>query len=452
MLVDGRSRIWLCATCWGLLGLGLAQAEQRETLNDFEKPGLGSQFAAVRQIQVAREPVAGEPPAKGPSGFAAHVTTDGNAGLFSKPGEIKRDLLNASDLELWIYRSPEEAKRGTDVIEIRFIEADGRASFLTKLELTHDGWRKLTVPLRWFRWGEGRVPQWDKIERWGIWFRDAAELQIDDVALMRQEDPDIALLQANDYRKIAFPGLPADESRLIDRQQILLLTDAKALDAEQLLAHLQQVKTQVERELQVPSEFPEPAALVVFETRKSYAAFTPRLAKQLHAVADEPRSDGFTIQGIATSYYDAELGTLRPVYTHEFVHTLLSRGWRLQNHGEWLQEGLAVTYQLRFHPQKDFRQIVATGIASPENHLPLEELTNGERIPMNRYWQAATFTEMLATDKKYAPKFKALIAALAQSGATALAPHREKMLGVSWETLTNDWKVFCSERYAPEGR
>ena len=434
--------------CW-LVGGRAAHAEQRENLSDFEAAGLGEQFTAVRQIQVGREQVQGRPPAKGPSGFAARISTAGNAGLFAKSGGIAQNLLNVSAVELWIYRSPEAAKRGADTIEFRFVEADGRGVFLSKVELTHEGWKQLSLPLRWFRWGEGRVPRWNKIDRWGVWFRDAAEVQIDDVAILRQDDPDIALLQAADYRQIAFPDIKRDDDRELERDHILLATSAKELDLKQLFAHLQQVKAQLERDLSVPDDFPEPAVLLVFDRKESYADFTPRLAKQLQAVAPAPRSDGFTIQGIATSYYDEKFGTLRPVYTHEFVHAVLSRGWRLPNHGEWLQEGLAVTYQLRFHPQADYGKIVADGIAKPENHSPLEELTSGEKVPMNRYWQAATFAEMLATDKKYAPKFKALIEAFAKSGSTKLGPQREAVLGASWETLTSDWKTFCSERYAP---
>jgi hypothetical protein len=197
-------------------------------------------------------------------------------------------------------------------------------------------------------------------------------------------------------------------------------------------------------------EYARPATLLVFRTEAQYAAFTPRLGLRYQATAPRPQSGGYTILGNATSYWDELQVTLRPVYTHEFVHSVLTRGAALGNSGEWLQEGLAVHYQLKYHPQANFREIVARGIANADQHLPLEELTNGRPIQANRYWQAATLAHMLMADGKYREQFPRLMTEFAAAGSTELAPQREKILKVIWEELTADWKRHCEELATPQ--
>src|SRR5690606_13700444 len=219
-------------------------------------------------------------------------------------------------------------------------------------------WKKFSLPLRYFRWSDGRIPRWDRIATWGFWFRDGAQVQIDDVVLLRQDDPDSALLQPADYRALAFPDSKEADVRILERDRLLLATNARALDLEKLAAHLALVDRQLHDDFPHLDDAPWPATLLVFETREQFQAFTPRFAQRMQSEAAPPRSGGYTVRGISTSYWDETLGTLRPVYTHEFIHSALARGMGLQNKNEWLQEGLATHYQLRFHPQKNFNAIV----------------------------------------------------------------------------------------------
>lgn len=426
-----------------------AFAEERETLSDFEKGGLADQFVAVRQITLAREPIAANAPANGPAGHAVAARTAGNAALFSKPLGLKKNLLNASDIEFWVYRPAAEKDRAS-TIEVQFLEADAKARFWRKVDLDHVGWRKISLPLRWFQWGEGRIPRWDRVDRWGVLFRNRAEVQIDEVKLVRQADPDIALPQPEDLRTLAFPMDAEKQSRLVSRGDILLATNAPDLEVDKLANHLLEVKKQVAAELQLPAAPPWPAPMIVFQTRAEYEAFPPQLAAKLNGAAAAPRSTGYTIQGIATSFWDPQFGSLRPVYTHEFVHAILSREVSLPNRNDWFQEGLAVHYQLQFHPQADFGQIVRQGIADPAFRAPLAELASGKAIQQNRYWQAATLVELLLKDKKYQPQFGPLIRALAESGSTDLGPQLPRLYKVDWEELTTNWRKYCEAAYAPK--
>ena len=151
--------------------------------------------------------------------------------------------------------------------------------------------------------------------------------------------------------------------------------------------------------------------------------------------------------GVATSSWNPRYGSLRPVYTHEFLHVLLSSRWNLQNQGDWLQEGLATRYQLRFHPQNNISEIIQDGISAPDLHLPLEKLCNGRRIPTNRYWQAMTVVETLLHADQYKSKMADLVEAFQANGSTALESHMDTVLHSSWKQLTDDWRRPCNRLF-----
>jgi hypothetical protein len=424
-----------------------ASAEERETLSDFEAKTLP--FAETDDVELSRVAAAGDAPADGPQGSALLAKTAGKARFIMRPGGVD-ELLSASAIELWIHRDEEAAKRGPTTIELQFLERDGRARFWSKVRLDHAGWKKQALPLRWFRWSDGRVPDWKQVDRWGVYFRDAAELQIDNVVLVREDASDSALPSADDYARLAFGDRKKTQRAIDDKQGLTVLSDAPLLEVDRLAAHLAKVKGELEVELGKPEPLAWPATLIICATRAEYEAFFPRLAQQYQAEISPPRSGGFTALGVAASYWDEEQGTLRPVFTHEFVHSLLSRDYALPNSGDWLQEGLATLSQLRCHPQASLPKIVRDGIADPQSHEPLETLTNGERIAMTRYWQAATLCELLVTNEKYRASMPAIMKAIRAGGDTKLALYREKMLGVSWEELTADWKTHCAAKYGED--
>ena len=158
------------------------------------------------------------------------------------------------------------------------------------------------------------------------------------------------------------------------------------------------------------------------------------------------------MHGISASSWDDKLRTLRPVYTHEFVHGQLSRGIRLPSRGDWLHEGLASRYQLQFYPQQGFAAIVKAGASDDGLHLPLDKLCSGASIPTDRYWQAATVVEMMLTHDKYRPQIARLFGEFQKVGSTNLAGHLKPVLNTDWDGLTADWKAYCQNYKTPPMR
>jgi hypothetical protein len=439
-------------SCCGWLGSAERGAAQEITpLFDFEQPGISNQWTAVSLIEAARVALPGdalpkEAPQGGPAGFGLELkSATGSCGLYSKPNLLSGDLRTGAELELWIFRSEGEAKKHpASNLELQFVEGDGRTRFFRKLEIAHVGWKKYEVPLRWFRWGGNRIPRWEKVNRFGFWLRDPAELQIDAVALERGKGPRASEVEAQELTTLAFPGVASEKVFALDTPQRLVLTAAPQFKLAEFGRHLDLVDAEIQKALPFLREPAQRPKLVVFSTEADYRAFTPRLAARLNAQAEAPRSGGYTLQGVATSFWQGEQP--RPVFTHEYVHSVLSMRADLDNRSEWLQEGLANYLQLRFHPQ-EIGGMVRGGLADPAQRLPLEELASGKPLPTNRYWQAVTLVELLLGEKKYSEKLADYFAAVAKSGSTDLGPHLQPIFATAWSGLSADWKAFCERKY-----
>lgn len=451
------SLVRLAVVLWLTGGFTLAALAEEQVLFDFETTPLSKRWSAVREIAVARSKIPAPPPAQAdkdvvlPSEYAAHVETTGNAGMFSNVGELPTDWRHFRTLNFWVYRDPQVVReRPATTFEVRLYDDENQVAFWRRVSVTHEGWERIAVPLRWMRWGEGRVPRWNDVARLGFWFRDSADLWIDAVTLTPGENDLASTLDAKDLYSIAFPGVSPAKVIVIQTDDYLVMTDAADLDATRLGQHLNEVVDAVRRDLSLQGRPANRAVLLIFATPREFQTFTPRFAQKLGGVAPAPTSDGYTTQGVATSYWDPQFATMRPVFTHEFVHSLVAQWTRIPNGQEWFNEGFATLIQRRFHPQTNLPELVRQGLADPSLRLPLARLCDGKTIPLNAYWQAMTVVELLLTNPKYSPHVPELLEKFVEAGSTDLGPYLNGLLNTDWLQLTNEWITHCQRAYPVE--
>ena len=313
-----------------------------------------------------------------PAGMGVLVRTQPGGQLYTNSGQVPSDWSGYESISFWVLQSPDDGQRSpAPTLEIRLFEADDQTRFWRWVELDHEGWTRITLPLRWFRWEEGRIPRWDRVYRLAFYFRDAATLWIDEITVESGTDPSPAHLDSEDITDMAFPGVAREDLVINTSDAVRIVTDAQALDAAALAVELEQVQRAVLADMPFLDAATPPPPLVICETEQVYRAFVGRLAAAFGVTASPPTHDGYTMIGLAASSWSGATGTQRPTYTHEYVHALLARSALLPNHGEGLQENLATRYQQRFHPQADLSDIVRDGLAEPDHQLPLERLCNG---------------------------------------------------------------------------
>jgi hypothetical protein len=433
-------------------GSGDATA-RADMLSGFDTGADLQRWSAIGEIRCQRLPVIDPPAAEGqgggPEGGGVRITTAGQAGFFIKAGELPADVTRFDTLRFWVHRDPAAAAAST--IEVRFYEPDGGVHFWRAVRLDHAGWKQVEVPFKWTRWSDSRIPRWERVNRLGLFFRDPADIVVDSFSLADDPPPNAPgegpVLGPADVGELAFGGR-AEPARVVVRDGIAVVTDAPQLAPERLLDHLRQVADAITADLPFVRLPGSPVVLLVFADEEDYRRFPATLAARLGAQARQPEAAGFTVQGIATSSWDPRHGTLRPVYTHEFVHAMLSAMILLDNKSEWFQEGLAANIQLRFHPQPGFEaQLLRELDAAGEDIL--RDVCDGEPIPLERYWVAATLCRMLQEDPELAARLPQAVAAMQKSGSTRLEPVLP-LWGLTWDELDGRWRAFCRKTYAQE--
>jgi hypothetical protein len=430
----------------------------QQTTFDFEAQGLARVWSAQGPITVARQPLpaqldpdrrnqlAADGEDRLPAGHAVHLTATGRSVFFVRGDIVPTDWREFEELVFWVYRQPTAERPMT--IELQVFESDSRVRFWRKIAVNRHGWQRVVVPLRWMRWSDGRVPRWDRVDRFGVFFRDAGDVWIDSITL-RDDDPQLGTnLTAADLQRVATPAA-SSQAQVAHDDEITLVAATAELDAERLAAHLSAVRARVLADLPFLPEVDHPVKLVVCADKPDYHKFVDNLAAAWNSETPPPKSDGLTLQDICASYWDARQGPLRPVFTHEFVHGLLVHRLQIANTTEWLHEGLASYYQLQYHPQPNVLDIVRRGIADRNLSTPLSQLCNGQPIATNRYWQAMTVVELLCKNAKYRERLPKLIETFRQSGSTDLEPALESVLETTWDQLTQDWRTHCEQQYGP---
>lgn len=309
-----------------------------------------------------------------------------------------------------------------------------------KVTLADGAWRTVEVPLRWLRWSGRHVPRIEEVDRFGFWFRTGGTYELDDLRFVAGGDGAASLSEA-ELVAVAFG--PAATVRRFERRPFVVLTDAPDLAGEAVLEALLRMAAAVRRdlpELELPTD---PVRLLVFAEDAAYRAFWPRFATRLAADVRPPRSDGFTMMGIASSSVgDA---SVRPVYVHEAAHALLEPMLRLSNASEWLHESLAVRYQVEFMGgglEPALRNAVA------RDRLPsLADLTDGKPIAQRDYAFAGSFVSWLLAEPLRAAGLQDALGAMRARGHTALAPVVEESLGAPLAELEHAWHAWIVERH-----
>jgi hypothetical protein len=382
-----------------------------------------------------------------PKGNSLEIISARRTAIYTRHN-VAPDWRGVDQISFWVYRSKEEAERVARVsAEIHFLEKDGRTGFWRRFEISHTGWQQYTLPLKWLSPLDGRIPLWSRIDRVGFLFLGETTVLLDELAAQTFEKGDGAYLTMEELLKVAFPLRERAELTVVSRPELFFATDAKHDDAKSVADDLMEVLKAVEKDFPFLVAAEAPPCLLVFASQQHYREFALRFGKLFGRVAPAPASDGYTIMGVATGWWEPKFGAKRPTFVHEFVHSLLERRMLLANRSEWFQEGIAAHYQLKFRPQANFPELVMTGLKEEKYQLPFPRLCDGNFIETKNYWQAATLIEMLKTNEKYSGKLKDLVAAFNRTGSTNLAPHLAPVLGTDWDTLKKDWAAYCREHY-----
>jgi hypothetical protein len=442
---QGITAVWF-------LSAPLATAEDKGvSLFDFEAERHQDQWTAAgtaAAAQVASTALEG-PPTDGVKEKCMTIKTTDGGMVYSRPGLVPADWRTHPALRLHLHR-PASQKDKRLILDVMALDDDGTGQLWRRLDLApFTGWARIDMPLRFFGPGDGRILRWDGVRRFGLRVVGAAEFSVDSISLLPPGSGPAALLDANELSGIAF-GKPAADT-LKHEKGFLLLTDVPGVDFKPLVREMEEVVARVASWLPLGDADPgDPPVLVIFSTEDAYRGFAPRYAAAIKRELAPPQSAGFTINGIATAFWDPSQGLRRPTFLHEFVHSLVEKRMQLPNRSEWFQEAVANHLQQQLRPMKEYPPMITKAVLDPAFQVPLPQLCNGQPISTNQYWQCFTLFDLFLSDPTMRDRLPQLIDAFRKAGNTDLGPHLEPIFATDWKTLDTRWRAFTLGRFAPQ--
>ena len=182
--------------------------------------------------------------------------------------------------------------------------------------------------------------------------------------------------------------------------------------------------------------------LMIFARQEHYRVFWRQLGQLFNSIVPVVNSEGYTIFGIAGSTYSPEqFGGVRPVFVHEACHALLTQVVGVPNRSEWLHEGIANFYQLRWSKQKIHE--LTRAMIERGRHVPLAKLLDGNRISQRDYAQAVLFVKWLMEDKSRRQQFESAMLEMKQRSSTRLEPLLKKNFKTTIAEMEKAWLTWA---------
>ncbi len=186
-------------------------------------------------------------------------------------------------------------------VDVALTAGRGATDWRQTLEIPGEACVELEIDLGWFRRADGPVVSWAEIRQLELSFRSNDTIWLDDIDV----GPGTPSLWPSEIAKVT-------GGRVTSGRAAAVITGVGELDAAALATHLDGVEQRVRQDLPWLPAVPEPIPLVVTADVPTYRDVVTRLGRAFGAFAAPPRSNGYTVQAIATSSWDEKEGDPSP--------------------------------------------------------------------------------------------------------------------------------------------
>ncbi len=433
---------WVSKSGWFVLAIvPCFHSSLWKMVENFEQLGkLGDRWTAHSGVRLERVSV---PPGVKHEGVERRMlqVVASVGGVFASTPDFPRCRFHAATAVKFRVEAPGATASNPLVFEFQVYATERRAWRWMKVTIDAPGWRTVELPTKYFRHSPAAYLPWEETRRFAFRFRNAGRLNLDTIELV---DASFTTrpgeLSLEELGELAFGA----KAKIHRGKTFAVITDEPRLKPDETMAAVDEMLAMVLADFPTLKAPKTPSPLLIFSAEVDYRAFWGKLASKFSSDDPTPESDGYSMEGIAGSFYDPRLGSVRPVYVHEACHALITRLFGISNEGEWLHEGLANYYQLRWAKQ-DLRGIAKTLVAQ-RRLISLEGLLSGRPIGMENYAQAALFIEWIMANATRKERFLPAIRYMAKQGSTAFDPAAKIHFGASVQRIATSWFRWIQSR------
>jgi len=435
--------IWIFLLVSFLLFPSSVLAEESVLLiEDFDgETKLSNRWTAAGEIQVAR--VNYEPNApdeiNGAEGRVAECKASPRSLFLAKRG-LRRPPFEHFDQIRFRIQVSEASAESPVTFEFQVRSEQRPATLWRKFVVDKDTWQVVTLPMQHFRYSSGSSLDWTEVSRIGVVFRERCDVKLDGFELVSSEKDSDPYFTPEEVGAFAF----GEQLKTTSNERFAIMTDDDRVDRKRTLEQCDRLYELVFRDFPKLDKPKRQIPILVFSTERKYREFWPRLGSLYVASVPPVKSTGYSLLGIAGTFYSDKFGDVRPVLIHEACHAMLAPSIGLSNSSEWLHEGLANYYQLDWTKQ-DIHKLNRARLRNGKMR-PLRELLSGQRIPMDDYAQVTLWTKWLLSDELRRKQFAKALREMRKRNSTRLEPICEDVFGEKLGELELGWLRWCEQQ------
>ena len=405
------------------------------------KTKLSNRWTAAGEIQVARVDYESNEGIEidGADGKVAECQASPRSLFLMKRG-IRRPPFERFDQVRFRIQVRDATPESPVTFEFQVRSEQRPATLWRKFVVDDGGWQIVTLPMQHFRYSTGSSLDWTEVSRMGVVFRERCNVKLDGFELVASEDESNPYFMPKEVGAFAF----GEKLKTTTNERFAIMTDDDRVDRKRTLEQCDRLYEMVFRDFPQLEKPKRRIPILVFSTEKDYRAFWPRLGSLYVAAVPPVKSTGYSLLGIAGTFYSDEFGDVRPVLIHEACHALLAPSIGLANSSEWLHEGLANYYQLDWTKQ-DIHKLNRARLRNGKMR-PLRDLLSGQRIPMDDYAQVTLWTKWLLSDELRRKQFAEAMSEMRKRNSTRLEPICENVFGKKLEEMELEWLRWCEQQ------
>lgn len=378
------------------------------------------------------------------SGNALNVTFEDKKSFIYSPSSLFNSELKSYDhVTFWLHKQDE----GDVVFEFQIMDKSNTSRFWRKVTVSHKGWKKITLPLRWFRWAGKISPSWNEISRIAFFPRAKCSFVVDQIQF---EDLDgKAGLFVNSAEDISKNLLPDSDPKSYEKD-FLIVSENKKVDVQKLGEHFEKVLNEIY--LKVPSLKREKNEakpyLVIVNDGEGFKKALGKFGELQVSQVPGTELSGYSMMNSAFSSYSEKYGTMRPVYLHEFMHAVMATQGRILKSHNWVHEGFANYIQMKYQPQKGLGKIILQSMNREGLNNHILKLTENDDIQFKDYVYVLMIAETLWECEKYSTKIGQFFEYVENSGDTNFKEILKKIYQKSFDEFMADLKEFLAAKHS----
>ena len=248
-----------------------AHAEDRVLLlEDFEDGKLSQRWTALGKIAVERIDHSNEPDDS--QGMVARCEAKRNS-KFIVNQDFQRPPYEEFDTIRFRIQASDANEDRPLAFEFQAFSVDRRAALWRKFTVDSNQWKTIELPMQHFRYTKGATLDWVEVSRFGVHFREACEVALDDFELVATDKQANPYFTPHEVAHFAF----GEKALVTESDHFAVITDDERVDRKRSLEECEKLFEYVRKDFPDLPAQKRRVPVLIFAQQRDFRQFWSKL-------------------------------------------------------------------------------------------------------------------------------------------------------------------------------